>query len=175
MKPMQDKIRLDKNRVDKEPIVPSKTKRSKFKFSDDDYRFAEEMLKRVLVINPSAKKPNLNSWANTVRLMREIDKREHKDMWAAFDWANRDSFWCSNVLSPEKLRKQYDKLKVKANEKSRPNSQQSEHDGLSDTQRSILEARAKRDEARKNSGSYMGSDGGALYNQVDEAKWIGSQ
>ena len=96
--------------------VPPVAQRSKFKFNDDDYRFAEEMFKRVIVINPTAKQPNLDSWANTIRLMREIDNRTHKDMWAAFDWANRDSFWCSNVLSPDKLRKQFDKLQVKKNE-----------------------------------------------------------
>lgn len=160
---------------DNKPLVKASPKRSKFNFNDEDYRFAEEMFKRVLVINPAAKKPSLEGWANTIRLMREIDKRTHADMWAAFDWANRDSFWCSNVLSPDKLRKQYDKLKVKANETSRPNTKQAEQDGLSDSRRSILEAREKRDAARKNSGSTMGGNGGALYDQVDEAQWLDSK
>ena len=79
-------------------------------------RFAKEMFSRVAVINPSAKEPNFENWANTIRLMREIDKRTHNLMWKAFDWANKDSFWCSNILSPDKLRKQFDKLQVKVNE-----------------------------------------------------------
>lgn len=101
-------------------LVQAKPKRSKFKFSDDDLRFAKEMFKRVIVINPAAKEPNFDNWANTIRLMREVDKRYHSSMWAAFDWANKDSFWCSNILSPEKLRKQFDKLQVKINETNKP-------------------------------------------------------
>ncbi|AUS00552.1 hypothetical protein NVP1276O_59 [Vibrio phage 1.276.O._10N.286.54.E4] len=101
-------------------LVKAEPKRSKFKFSDDDLRFAGMMFDRVLVVTPSAKKPNLENWANTIRLMRESDNRDHKTMWAVFDWANRDSFWCSNILSPDKLRKQFDKLQVKKNETNQP-------------------------------------------------------
>ena len=101
-------------------LVQAEPKRSKFKFTDEDLRFANEMFKRVLVVNPATKKPNLENWANTIRLMRESDNRDHKTMWAVFDWANRDSFWCSNVLSPDKLRKQFDKLQVKKNETNQP-------------------------------------------------------
>lgn len=101
-------------------LVQAEPKRSKFKFSDDDLRFAGMMFDRVLVVTPSAKKPNLENWANTIRLMRESDNRDHKTMWAVFDWANRDSFWCSNILSPDKLRKQFDKLQVKKNETNQP-------------------------------------------------------
>lgn len=103
-----------------EPLVPASQKRSKFKFTDEDLRFAGEMFKRILVVTPSAKKPNLENWANTIRLMRESDNRDHTTMWAVFDWANRDSFWCSNILSPDKLRKQFDKLQVKKNETNQP-------------------------------------------------------
>lgn len=104
----------------KKTLVKAEPRRSKFKFTDEDLRFAGEMFNRVLVVTPSAKKPNLENWANTIRLMRESDSRDHTTMWAVFDWANRDSFWCSNILSPDKLRKQFDKLQVKKNETNQP-------------------------------------------------------
>ena len=96
----------------KDLYVPSETKRSKFKFSDDDFKLAEWFFSRVEVLEPTAKKPNFESWANTLRIMREIDKRSLGEIGQLFDWANRDSFWCSNVLSPEKLRKQWGRLSI---------------------------------------------------------------
>ena len=121
----------------------------------------------------------MEKWANTIRLMREVDGRTLQDIGAAFDWANKDSFWSSNILSPEKLRKQYDKLKVKANEANRPN--QSKHsDGLSDSRRAILQARAERDGLSESFGSVVGSDGGDVvlistiqqYNKKSQRRYI---
>lgn len=92
-------------------------KMSKFKFSPDDMTAAEWMRDRVLLINPSSKQPNLESWANDVRMLREIDGRTLKEIGELFDWANRNDFWCSNILSPKTLRKQWDKLTL---QRSRP-------------------------------------------------------
>lgn len=153
-------------------LVQAKPKRSKFKYSDDDLRFAEEMFIRIQVVIPSAKKPNFESWANTIRLMRESDNRDHKTMWAVFDWANRDSFWCSNILSPDKLRKQFDKLQVKKNETNQPRTNATGASStMSAAQSAIAAARLKRDSAQ--SGSSMGFDGGDVHRQVDSQKWSG--
>lgn len=88
-------------------------KGSSKKFTDDDLKLAEWMEGRVHMIAPSTKKANLETWANTIRLMREVDGRTLQEIGGLFDWANKDSFWCSNILSPEKLRKQWDKLNAK--------------------------------------------------------------
>ncbi len=148
-------------------IVPSKTKPSKLKFNDEDLRFSSEMFNRVLVTIPSAKKPNFDNWANTIRLMREVDNRTHNEMWNAFDWASKDSFWCSNILSPDKLRKQFDKLTVKINETSRPIIQQDKSDGRSSAQRAIDNARDKRDRERESMRSPVVTDGRLIHGQVD--------
>ena len=130
------------------------------------------MFKRVLVVNPATKKPNLENWANTIRLMRESDNRDHSTMWAVFDWANRDSFWCSNVLSPDKLRKQFDKLQVKKNETNQPRANAtSTSSTMSAAQSAIAAARLERDSAQ--SGSPMGFDGGDVHGQVDSQEWSG--
>ncbi len=158
----------DSDSDNKDLNVPSKTKRSKFNYSDDDFRFAEEMFKRVTVINPSAKKPNFESWANTIRLMREIDDWNHTQMWKVFDWANKDSFWCSNVLSPDKLRKQFDKLQVKANE---TNQSANAPSGMSTAQAAIAAARKQRDSAQ--GGLSVGPNDRNLHGQVDQEEWSG--
>ena len=48
---------------------------------------------------------------------RRQDERTDADIRAVFGWANVDSFWQSNILSPAKLRKQFDQLNLKRNGK----------------------------------------------------------
>ena len=110
-KPMQDKIRLDKNR--KETNVEAEPKRSKFSFSDNQMRFAKAVYEKVKVITPKMKEPNLESWANTARLLNEVDGADLNDVWKVFSWANADSFWSLNILSLAKLRDKYPDLSAK--------------------------------------------------------------
>ena len=161
-----------KGKNENNSLVPATQKRSRFKYSDDDLRFAQEMFVRVQVVISNAKKPNFENWANTIRLMRESDNRDHKTMWAVFTWANKDSFWCSNILSPDKLRKQFDKLQVKRNETNQPRTNAAGSSStMSAAQSAIAAARLERDSAP--SGSPMGFDGGDVHGQVDSQEWSG--
>lgn len=81
----------------------------------EDLRVAEWIFSRVGMINPTCKTPDMTSWANSVRLMRQIDSRTHQDICAMYDWASKDSFWHRNILSPDSLRKQWDKLTMQRN------------------------------------------------------------
>lgn len=74
---------------------------------EEDLRLARWMLDRVLVVAPKTRPPNLDKWANTIRLMRERDGREHQEIAALFRFANEHKFWGANVRSPEKLREQF--------------------------------------------------------------------
>ncbi|HBW3593491.1 TPA: replication protein [Klebsiella pneumoniae] len=76
----------------------------------EDVRVAEWIFSRVRMINPTCKAPDITAWSNTVRLMRQIDNRSHQDICGMYDWASKDSFWHRNILSPDALRKQWDKL-----------------------------------------------------------------
>ncbi|MBL0662688.1 hypothetical protein [Aeromonas caviae] len=81
----------------------------------EDLTTAQWMFKRVQVIAPTALEPNWAQWANVIRLMRELDQRSHRDICELYDWVSRDAFWCTNVLSPQKLRQKWDQLTVKRN------------------------------------------------------------
>lgn len=48
------------------------------------------------------------------------------------------------------------------------------NDGLSDSKRAILQARAKRDSAQQGSGSSMGTNGGVVFEQVGQEEWRNS-
>lgn len=83
--------------------------------TDDDLKAAQWIFQLITRISPSAKTPNWSGWANDIRLMREQDSRTHSDICQMFQFANRDSFWKSNILSPAKLREKWTQLEAKRN------------------------------------------------------------
>lgn len=86
--------------------------RSKFKFETPHLKLAELLFKKIKENNPNAKKPNLESWANTFRLMIERDNRTGKEIQDVILWCQQDNFWYKNILSADKLRKQFDRLQL---------------------------------------------------------------
>ncbi|PGT35645.1 hypothetical protein COC97_24530 [Bacillus anthracis] len=91
----------------------TKKKTSCQKFSTSDLENAKLLFELMLLNNPSAKEPNLEKWANDFRLMREKDNRTDEQIKYLINWTQKDDFWSTNILSPAKLRKQFDALIVK--------------------------------------------------------------
>ncbi|HBC6251453.1 TPA: replication protein [Proteus mirabilis] len=85
----------------------------------DDLKAAQWIYSQVLIVSPTTKEPNWSTWANDIRLMRQLDGHTHQDICRMFKWANRDSFWCSNVLSPAKLREKWDTLVIQSQQHNR--------------------------------------------------------
>lgn len=83
--------------------------------SATDRECAQWIYDRVLMVNSAAKEPNWPVWSNDIRLMRQADGRNHKEICELFKWANQDSFWQANILSPGKLREKWDTLAAKRN------------------------------------------------------------
>lgn len=86
--------------------------------SDDDIQLSELLFSKLLSIHPTIKRPDMIKWAVHIKRMREIDKRSYEaisnmismifDKNQFFD----GTFWRSNILSTEKLRKQYDTIAI---------------------------------------------------------------
>lgn len=89
-----------------------------------DLKAAEWIAALVNTIKPTTSQANLTAWANDVRLMREIDKRTHREICELFLWASRDQFWHSNILSPAKLRAKWDTLSLQQSQKNRPHREE---------------------------------------------------
>jgi len=89
---------------------PPKPPSGGLSFSAEDRKLAEWMFVLVVKIQPQAKNPNFDKWANTIRLMREQDKRTLTEIRELFDLSNKDDFWKANIRSPEKLRSKWDDL-----------------------------------------------------------------
>lgn len=100
-------------RGQKEKEKEKEKKTSCHKFSTSDLENAQLLFKLMLLNNPAAKEPNLDKWANDFRLMREKDKRTDEQIKYLINWTQKDDFWSTNILSPAKLRKQFDALVVK--------------------------------------------------------------
>ncbi|MEJ4912799.1 replication protein, partial [Enterococcus faecium] len=78
------------------------------------YILAEELFKQICQ-NQEIKKPNLQSWADNIRKMIEIDKRTENQVRGMIEWSQHNVFWASNILSAKKLREKYDTMAAQAN------------------------------------------------------------
>ncbi|WP_095021955.1 hypothetical protein [Bacillus thuringiensis] len=100
-------------RGQKEKEKEKEKKTSCHKFSTSDLENAQLLFKLMLLNNPAAKEPNFDKWADDFRLMRERDNRTDEAIKYLINWTQNDTFWRTNILSPAKLRKQFDALVVK--------------------------------------------------------------
>jgi len=105
----EKKVKKDKNLSSSRP---------KLRFDEEDMGVARWMFDRIRELQPSRKEPDFEKWAHTLRLMREQDGRTHEDIRDLFERANRDSFWQTNILCPEKLREKWDDLDLKLRRRS---------------------------------------------------------
>lgn len=85
-------------------------------YTDADRQTAVWMAELLRKSNPEGRKKSaaeIDTWANDIRLIRERDGKSDSDIRSLFRWANEDEFWSANILSPGKLRKQWDSLTAK--------------------------------------------------------------
>lgn len=109
---IKNTIQNTNNSTSGKNFPPAKTGK-KFVYTDDDLLVANWIFDLIKNLSPNVKTPAFESWANEIRLMRERDGRTHKDICELFRWANQDSFWAANILSPSKLREKWDQLEIK--------------------------------------------------------------
>lgn len=98
--------------------TPRAKDKKKVKYEPDSkpYRCARKLLDEILKNKPDFKIPNLQKWADTFRLMNERDERSWKTIGKVIIYATQDNFWRSNILSADKLRKQFDRLEMQMGE-----------------------------------------------------------
>ena len=95
-------------------IVSKKSKKRIYPDEDPNKKLAILLFKKISQ-NQNIKKPDLDNWANTIRLMIEADKRHGKEVQDMIVWATQDDFWKSVVLSASSLRRNFDKLNAQKN------------------------------------------------------------
>ncbi|MFP5109675.1 hypothetical protein ACSU6B_23395 [Neobacillus sp. C211] len=105
----------DKNEKNEKEDISSKSKKQNFEQVHMD--LAEYLLNAIKENHPEFKQPtNLGNWAVTFRLMIDRDNRTEQAIRNCIDWVSGHDFWHKNILSADKLRKQYDRLVIEAKE-----------------------------------------------------------
>lgn len=103
------------NKENKENKLNTSSPKSKIYDEESSfYQLALRLFSRIKENNESFKKPNLQKWAEEMRLMIEKDKRTEQQVRYLIDWCQNDSFWKANILSVKKLREKFDQLTIQA-------------------------------------------------------------
>ncbi len=88
----------------------------KFKYESSDMELAQLLFNYIQDNSEKAyhlKNSNIESWANTIRLMRTQDKRTHEQIKYLIDWTQKHEFWKTVILSPSNLREKFNQLIIK--------------------------------------------------------------
>lgn len=98
-------------------VKKNSSKRGKRVFNDDDVemKLVNHMISLIRQNDPKFKKPNIQTWCDSIRLTIEQDNRTPEEIKTVMEWAQNDNFWNSKILSPVKLRKQFSTLFVQMN------------------------------------------------------------
>ncbi|SPT95581.1 gp45 [Lysinibacillus capsici] len=115
-----------------EPEIPDQTKpvkKNKYDEENTYYKMAVYFHEKVSVVANEAgishliKKSNMQSWADDMRKLIEIDQVDKHLAKQVMDWVTQDSFWRTNVLSAKKLRDKFVELAIKMNADKKPSQQ----------------------------------------------------
>jgi len=84
-------------------------------FDEDsvEFRLSSLLLRKIKERNPNHKDPNLQTWSKHIDLMIRVDGRDAQHIANVIGWCQNDQFWQNNILSTDKLRKQFDTLVLK--------------------------------------------------------------
>lgn len=83
------------------------------KYTDLDLRLALRIYNDLKKLNHRFSEPKIDRWADDIRMIRQTKKVDHLFIFAVWQWAHNDDFWKLNILSPGKLRKQFDQLVIR--------------------------------------------------------------
>jgi len=99
---------------DNNDIISSSKPKKVFDQESVEYKLSSHLWKKIKERNPDHKEPNLQLWAKHIDLMIRIDKKDPEKIKQIINWCQADSFWYANILSTQKLRKQFDQLVLKS-------------------------------------------------------------
>ena len=72
------------------------------------------LLADLIQANGSRRPQVTDRWLTDMERLHKIDERSWEQITKAIEWCQADEFWRGNIMSPGKLRKQYDQLRLAA-------------------------------------------------------------
>lgn len=90
-----------------------------------EFRLARYLFNCIRLNKPDFKQPNLQQWEQQVDYMIRLDKRDPDQIKEVIKWCQEDNTpnesgfcWANTILSVVKLRKQFDQLSIRMNNKT---------------------------------------------------------
>ena len=80
----------------------------------DENHHACNLLADLIEANGSKRPAVTDKWLSDMERLNRIDQRSWEQITRAIEWCQADDFWRGNIMSPAKLRKQYDQLRLAA-------------------------------------------------------------
>ena len=108
--------KLSKDKLSKDKI---KDKLKEYGQNSEEFRLSELLGELILKRKPDftnilkAKKNNWQKWAVHINELLRLDRKTPERIKAVIQWSQQDDFWQNNILSTQKLRKQFDTLDIK--------------------------------------------------------------
>jgi hypothetical protein len=81
---------------------------------DNEVIQACNLLADLIADNGSRRPEVTDKWLSDMERLNRIDERSWEQITKAIEWCQADDFWRGNIMSPGKLRKQYDQLRLAA-------------------------------------------------------------
>jgi len=103
---------------------------TKYSFVENsvEFQLGKFLLEKIILRKTDFKKPDLQLWARHIDYIIRLDKRPPDEIREVIVWCQADRFWQNNILSPLKLRQQYDQLFLKMGKKKPGNAPAKELD-----------------------------------------------
>jgi hypothetical protein len=109
---------------DSQPPKKSKWEREKEKQKPIDIELSKLLMSLIVERLPDYRelekqeKCEYVKWGQSIRLMREQDKRDPIEIREIIEWCQEDNFWKDVVLSTANLKEKYDQMKLQKNKKT---------------------------------------------------------
>lgn len=112
VEPPKEPVAPDGEGKPPKPVKPAGEKLT-FVATSCEYTLSELLYNLILKHDKQFKKPNLQAWSKDMDLIFRVDKRLYAVVRDVIEWCQADGFWQDNILSVNKLRKQFDQLRMK--------------------------------------------------------------
>ena len=109
-KKLHTKVTTESNDIERDIDIEEERDKKEINKERPEYQLSEYLLNKIKENNPKYKSPNLDIWSTYIDKMIRLDNRDPVEIKKVIDWCQADDFWYKNILSTEKLRKQYDQL-----------------------------------------------------------------
>jgi len=119
------------------PTTPKEKPQPRFASDSDPAKLVTTLRGLIVGNNPTAKAAKMGAcecqrWAEDFDKLIRLDGRDPPTIESVMRWAQNHHFWKLNILSPDKLRKQYDRLWLEMQQEVSPNGKARGSPGESD-------------------------------------------